>query len=175
MRIELRRVEFMPKQLEPGVLYASEEFGYEATADQFGFTSVIYLAEDEKTAWAELQPHLDYFRERCFALPMPMFFPPGYTTGASYRTRIEIARANAAAGGPSLFSGTPLVGTPEQVGEWLEASMAEAGAGIFMANFQIGDMPHGKVMRSMELFADRVLPYLNRPKQTTEPAKAVAT
>lgn len=95
---------------------------------------------------------------------MPMFFPPGYTTAQSYRTRIEIARANASAGGPSLFSGTPLVGTPEQVGEWLMASMEEAGAGIFMANFQIGDMPHDKVMRSMQLFADRVLPHLPRRK-----------
>ena len=123
-------------------LLAPVDAASQAGPEQFGFTSVIHLAETEAQAWADLQPHLDYFRQRCFALPMPMFCPPGYTTGQSYRTRIEIARANASAGGPSLFSGTPLVGTPEQVGEWLMASMEEAGAGIFMANFQIGDMPH---------------------------------
>jgi hypothetical protein len=33
-----------------------------------------------------------------------------------------------------------------------------------MAQFQVGDMPHGKVMRSMELFANEVMPYLSRDK-----------
>ncbi len=31
-----------------------------------------------------------------------------------------------------------------------------------MAQFQVGDMPHDKVMRSMELFASQVLPHLDR-------------
>ncbi|MDH4143650.1 MAG: LLM class flavin-dependent oxidoreductase [Acidimicrobiia bacterium] len=142
--------------------YAADDFGYEAGPDQFGFTSIVYVHEDPKVAEAAMEPHIRYFRERCFTLPLPFFFPPGYTTGAAYRTRLEIARQLAATGGPVLSAGQPLIGTPEQVGERLVANMAEAGAGTFMAQFQLGDMGHDMVMRSMELFADKVLPHLPR-------------
>lgn len=145
--------------------YASEDYGYEAGPEQFGFTSIVYVHPDgEEAAWRELQPHIDYFRERCFTLPLPTFFPPGYTARESYKTRVEIARELAASGGPTLTAGEPLVGSPEQVGERLERNMAECGAGILMAQFQVGDMPHDKVMRSMELFASDVMPYLERDK-----------
>ncbi len=142
--------------------FASEKFGYEAQPEQFGFTSIVYCTDDPKRAEAEMAPHLAYFRERCFALPLPYFFPPGYTSPEAYRTRVAIARDLAASGGPTLSAGAPLIGTPEQIGERLLANMAECGAGIFMAQFQLGDMGHSKVMRSMELFADKVLPYLPR-------------
>jgi hypothetical protein len=47
-----------------------------------------------------------------------------------------------------------------------------------MGAFQVGDMPHAKVMRNIELFATKVLPYLpqregaatsrlRRPERTT--------
>ena len=43
--------------------------------------------------------------------------------------------------------------------------MERAGAGIFMGAFQVGDMPHAKVMRNIELFATKVMPYLPRPER----------
>jgi hypothetical protein len=45
--------------------------------------------------------------------------------------------------------------------------MERCGAGIFMGMFQVGDMPHDKVMLSMELFADKVLPHLPRDTAVT--------
>ncbi len=54
------------------------------------------------------------------------------------------------------------MGTAEQVGERLERNMEEAGAGTLLAWFQIGDMPHDKAMYSMEQFAEKVLPHLDR-------------
>ena len=111
---------------------------------------------------ASLAPHVKYFQERCFTLPLPTFFPPGYTAASSYKTRLEIAREMQGAGGPSLSAGAPLVGTAEQVGERLVANMEEAGAGTLLAWFQIGDMPHEKAMYSMEQFAEKVMPYLDR-------------
>ena len=111
-----------------------------------------------------MEPHIKYFKERAFTLPLPTFFPPGYTSAESYKTRIEIARELAASGGPTLSPGEPLIGSPEQVGERLEKNLAACGAGTLMAQFQVGDMPHGKVMRSMELFANEVMPYLSRDK-----------
>ena len=111
---------------------------------------------------ADLEPHMKYFREKSFTLPLPMFFPPGYTEAGSYRTRLEIARQTQASGGPTLSAGEPLIGSPEQVGERIQRNLEACGAGTLMAQFQVGDMPHDKVMRSIELFASEVLPYLDR-------------
>ena len=143
--------------------YAADEFGYEAGPEQFGFNSVVYVHPDgEEAATAEIEPHIRYFRERCFTLPLPMFFPPGYTEASSYRTRIEIARQLEASGGPVLSPGRPLIGAPDQIVERIEQNLADCGAGTLMVQFQVGDMPHEKVMRSMELFAAEVAPHLDR-------------
>jgi alkanesulfonate monooxygenase SsuD/methylene tetrahydromethanopterin reductase-like flavin-dependent oxidoreductase (luciferase family) len=141
----------------------AEGFGYTAGPEQFGLTSIVHIHPDgEEAAMASLAPHVKYFQERCFTLPLPTFFPPGYTAASSYKTRLEIAREMQGAGGPSLSAGAPLVGTAEQVGERLVANMEEAGAGTLLAWFQIGDMPHEKAMYSMEQFAEKVMPYLDR-------------
>ncbi len=143
--------------------YATDQFGYEAGPEQFAFNSIVYVHPDgEEAAMADLEQHLAYFRERCFTLPLPMFFPPGYTATSSYRTRVEIARQTQASGGVTLSAGEPLIGSPDQVGERIARNLEACGAGTLMTQFQVGDMPHGKVMRSMELFADKVLPYLDR-------------
>ncbi len=141
--------------------FAAQDYGYEAGPEQFTFSSVVYLHPDsEAKAREEVEPHLRYFRERMFTLPLPSFFPPGYTSPGAYRTRVEIAREVEASGGPTLAAGEPLIGTPEQVLERLNNNLGAIGAGTLLGTFQIGDMPHSRVMRSMELFAERVLPYL---------------
>ncbi len=154
---------------------AETEHGYTAGPEQFGWTSVVHLADDEKTAVESIRPHMEYFAERCFAIPRQMLMPPGYTTSRSLRGMIE-ARGT---GGfdfdfdGAIERGEALIGTPEQVGERLVRNMEQAGAGIFMGTFQIGDMPHDKVMRTLELFAEKVMPYLPKPKAgVTQPDTA---
>ena len=155
---------------------AKEKHGYEAGPELFGWTSLVYVADDEKEAIEAARPHAEYFAERCFALPPQMLMPPGYTSAQSLRGFIE------ARGGTNarfdydemIASGLALIGTPEQVGERLVRNMEKAGCGIFMGSFHIGDMPHDKVMRNMELFAEKVMPHLPR-KLASAPASAVAT
>ena len=144
---------------------AEERFGYTAGPEQFGWTSLIYLAGDEQEAIDGVAPHAAYFAERCFALPPQMLMPPGYTTSGSFRRMLAARGIGGPQAAPDLNAGEVLVGTPDQVGERLVRNMERCGAGIFMGMFQVGDMPHAKVMRSMELFADKVLPYL--PRETT--------
>jgi len=152
---------------------ASTKHGYRAGPECFGWTSMVYLADDTKTAKAEARPHVKYFAERCLVIPPQMLMPPGYTTSKSLRGFIE------AHGGGLMFdveetlaSDETLIGTPEEVGERLVRNMERAGAGIFMGAFQVGDMPHAKVMRNIELFATKVMPYLPRPKPTEQAASA---
>jgi alkanesulfonate monooxygenase SsuD/methylene tetrahydromethanopterin reductase-like flavin-dependent oxidoreductase (luciferase family) len=147
---------------------ADRKFGYQAGPDQFGLTSMVYVAKDEETAIREARPHLQYFGDRCFAIPPQMLMPPGYTSAASLK-RFITARGSAGSRfdvDSLLDSKEVLVGTPDQVGERLLRNMERAGAGIFMGGFQVGDMPHDKVMRNLELFADKVMPYLPRQAAT---------
>ncbi len=145
---------------------ARTRHGYEAKPEQFAWTSMVYLADDEKKAQAEIEPHVRYFAERCLVMPPQMLMPPGYTSSASLRGFLG-SMANRVGGdqpsfAPDVERGEALIGTPDQVGERLLRNMERAGAGIFMGAFQVGDMPHAKVMRNLELFADKVLPYLPR-------------
>jgi alkanesulfonate monooxygenase SsuD/methylene tetrahydromethanopterin reductase-like flavin-dependent oxidoreductase (luciferase family) len=77
------------------------------------------------------------------------------------------ARAQATAAAADRFdfdnlvqTGQALIGTPDQVGERLVRNMERAGTGIFMGLFQIGDTPHARTMRNIELFAEKVMPHL---------------
>lgn len=145
---------------------AAEEYGYAAGPEKFGWTSMVYVAKDEKTAIAEARPHIEYFNKRCFALPPQMLVPPGYTSPESFRGMLE-ARMNRPAAfdyDEMIATGQALIGTPEQVGERLLRNMERAGAGIFMGAFQVGDMPHIKVMKNLELFAKEVMPHLPRTR-----------
>jgi alkanesulfonate monooxygenase SsuD/methylene tetrahydromethanopterin reductase-like flavin-dependent oxidoreductase (luciferase family) len=97
-----------------------------------------------------------------------MLMPPGYTSSSSLRGFIQAFGARTEISfAPDIEQGEALIGTPDQVGERLVRNMERAGAGIFMGAFQVGDMPHAKVMRNLELFATKVMPYLPR---ATKPA-----
>ncbi|HAD26551.1 MAG TPA: LLM class flavin-dependent oxidoreductase [Alphaproteobacteria bacterium] len=147
---------------------AAEEFGYEAGPEKFGWTSMVYIADDEKTAIEEARPHIEYFAKRCFALPPQMLVPPGYTSKESFRRMVEAQSAGRGGGGfdydNMIATGQALIGTAEQVGERLIRNMERAGTGIFMGAFQIGDMPHAKVMDNLERFAKDVMPHLPRAR-----------
>ena len=88
-----------------------------------------------------------YFAERCFALPPQMLVPPGCTTSGSFRRMLEARGIGGPQAAPDLNAGKVLIGTPDQVGERLVNNMERCGAGIFMGMFQVGDMPHAKVMQ----------------------------
>ncbi|HAK62256.1 MAG: LLM class flavin-dependent oxidoreductase [Pseudomonadota bacterium] len=145
---------------------AAEEYGYAAGPEKFGWTSMVYVAKDEKTAVEEARAHIEYFNKRCFALPPQMLVPPGYTSPDSFRNMVQarMARPTQFDYDEMIATGQALIGTPEQVGERLLRNMERAGTGIFMGAFQVGDMPHAKVMKNLELFAKEVLPHLPRTK-----------
>jgi alkanesulfonate monooxygenase SsuD/methylene tetrahydromethanopterin reductase-like flavin-dependent oxidoreductase (luciferase family) len=155
---------------------AETRYGYTAGPEQFGWTAMVYVADDEKTAIEEARPHVQYFADRCFHLPPHMLVPPGYTSSRSLRGLLEM---QATVGNRFDFdhqveTGQALVGTPDQVGQRLLDNMERAGTGIFMGLFQVGDMPHDKTTRNLELFAEKVMPHLPRPAQEAGPERQPA-
>ena len=77
--------------------------------------------------------------------------PPGYEFWANRQRD----RDRAAAPGEELLP--PLIGTPEVVTERL-ALIEQRGIRRVFAQFGFPGVPHGKVMRALELFGSRVMP-----------------
>lgn len=140
------------------------DFGHEMRPDQFPILAMVYVADTEEEARREFIPHMRYFFEDA-ARTIPQYLaPPGYLSVSELKARaayadkmhgsfdFEATRAN------SFVA----VGTPEQVantlGEW--AHMMKSNH--FNLNLHLGDQPHWKTVKNLTLFAQEVIPRLNR-------------
>jgi len=61
-----------------------------------------------------------------------------------------------------IDNGMAVVGSSDTVGERFEAMIDELGFGQIIALMGVGDMPHYRTIKSMELFAGQVMPALRR-------------
>jgi alkanesulfonate monooxygenase SsuD/methylene tetrahydromethanopterin reductase-like flavin-dependent oxidoreductase (luciferase family) len=98
--------------------------------------------------------------------------PPGYTSLSSLRGMLS-GRGKA----PNEYTyeeiidnGMAVVGSPDSVGERFEALIDELGFGQVIALMGVGDMPHYRTVKSMELFATQVMPALRRRSSEAVPA-----
>jgi alkanesulfonate monooxygenase SsuD/methylene tetrahydromethanopterin reductase-like flavin-dependent oxidoreductase (luciferase family) len=71
-----------------------------------------------------------------------------------------------------LDLGYAVVGSPATVREKLKAMEAYLGFGNLCAVLQIGDMPHLRTLRNMELFAREVMPAFSRQPGVASAARA---
>ena len=55
-------------------------------------------------------------------------------------------------------NGSLLVGSPERIAEEMNATVEGTGVNYLLCSFAFGNLPHGDAMRSMELFAEHVMP-----------------
>ncbi len=92
---------------------------------------------------------------------LEIVLPPGYMSESSLRGMLS--------GGPRksfgqmsyedlVDAGMVIVGSPESVNEQVQRLQGELGFGQIMALMCIGDTPHERVVRTMELFAREVAP-----------------
>jgi hypothetical protein len=66
-----------------------------------------------------------------------------------------------------------VVGGPDTVGERFESLREELGFGQIISLMGVGDMPHYRTVKSMELFATQVMPALRgRTSETREATPA---
>ena len=71
--------------------------------------------------------------------------------GASVRTCLSLADETA-------LEDAAIVGDPEEVADKIRQHHEVLGVDFFMGAFSRGGLPHEKVRRSLELFADKVMP-----------------
>lgn len=138
---------------------ACQKAGYTAHPEQMGWGVPIYVAETDKQAREEFEPHIWYFVKNL--LKGIGISPPGYTSAksaiaimknhdkflATQKSWNDIERG--------VFS---IVGSPETVRQKLAHYQKELGAGVVLTGCQTGTLPHDLARKSMELLAREVLP-----------------
>jgi alkanesulfonate monooxygenase SsuD/methylene tetrahydromethanopterin reductase-like flavin-dependent oxidoreductase (luciferase family) len=140
---------------------ACEKAGYTAAPEQMGWGVPIYVAETDRQARAEFEPHLWYFVRNLFK--NINLAPPGYT---SPRSALAILK-NRSQFLPEQKSWDDvergvfaIVGSPSTVRQKLAEYQKQLGVGVVLTGCQTGTMPHELARKSMELLAREVLPHV---------------
>jgi alkanesulfonate monooxygenase SsuD/methylene tetrahydromethanopterin reductase-like flavin-dependent oxidoreductase (luciferase family) len=150
-----------------GYRNACEEAGYEADPESIGLSIPIYVAETHEAAVREARQHLEWLFHKGLKQGPEIVWPPGYMSAQSLGGILRSGMK----GFPELTyeelieNRMVIVGSPESAAEQFESLREELGFGQVMALMAIGDMPHHRVARTMELFASHVMPAYRTPEE----------
>lgn len=152
-----------------GYRTAVAELGREPDPEKIVLSIPVYVAEDDERAHAEARQHVEWLFHKGLKQGLEIVFPPGYMSA-------EAMRGVLTSGMKPLTEMTyedlvreeiVIVGSPDSVGEQIERLRDELGFGAMNLLMAIGDMPHHRVVKSMDLFAAGVMPRLRRGTTTT--------
>jgi alkanesulfonate monooxygenase SsuD/methylene tetrahydromethanopterin reductase-like flavin-dependent oxidoreductase (luciferase family) len=137
-------------------LYAARcaEAGVEPQWADMPFFRVTYVAEDQKTAENDPQEAMDWVADL-----------NGYRRTLNGGSEIYAdldhwvkTRPEDPPSYESRLRSTAYFGTPDRLVEGIENLRDQHNVQYYTAHFSYGSMEHEKVMRSMKLFADEVMP-----------------
>jgi alkanesulfonate monooxygenase SsuD/methylene tetrahydromethanopterin reductase-like flavin-dependent oxidoreductase (luciferase family) len=140
---------------------ACEKAGYTPDPEQMGWGVPIYVAETDRQAREEFEPHLWYFVKNL--LKNIGLSPPGYVSVASAPVLLKQQKQFLAVQTTwdEIENGVfAIVGSPETVRQKVERYQKELGAGVVLTGCQVGSLPHNLARKSMTLLAKEVLPKL---------------
>ncbi len=135
--------------------------GYEPRPEQMGWGVPIYVAETDRQAREEFEPHLWYFVRNL--LKGLRITPPGYTSPRSAlailtNQHLFLAEQKSWA---DIERGTyAIVGSPTTVRQRLAEEQKRVGAGVILTGCQTGTLPHELARKSMDLLGREILPYV---------------
>ena len=154
---------------------ACAKAGYTPKPEQMGWGVPIYVAETDRQAREEFEPHFWYFVRN--HLKNINLAGPGYTSARSALAIIK-NRAYFLAEQKSwddIEKGVfAIVGSPETVRQKLDRYQKELGMGVVLTGCQTGPLQHELTRKSMELLAKEVLPHTRGVKATPRPQPAAA-
>jgi alkanesulfonate monooxygenase SsuD/methylene tetrahydromethanopterin reductase-like flavin-dependent oxidoreductase (luciferase family) len=157
----------------------ANEYGYEASPQQLGWATPVYVADTDEQAKREAKQHIEAFYQKFLRMPFEMLLPPGYLSLSSMQNVGQKARA-AAAGDVThtidtvMERGMFICGSPDSVAQQLEHHQKTVGYGKLIAMMQFGTLPHDLTKRNMELFAQKVMPKIRHLGEDDRPIKVEA-
>lgn len=141
----------------------ANEYGYEASGDQLGWATPLYVAETDEIAAREAGEHLESLFNNFFHITPELMFPPGYTSIKSLQHMLNMRKglsAEKATVASLIARGNCLVGSPATVREKIAAIQDRTGFQIMVPMIQFGTLPDHLVKKSVQMFAEEVMPHL---------------
>jgi alkanesulfonate monooxygenase SsuD/methylene tetrahydromethanopterin reductase-like flavin-dependent oxidoreductase (luciferase family) len=152
-----------------------DRLGKDRNPYRAGFLQFVGVAETHAEALRFYREPAEYFYGRCLHLDPRWVNPPGYTSEATIRARVQSMVARAASGSAAPAGGPPgiardfegildqgyvIVGDPDEVAAKLREISREMNVGHLMLLMQFGNMDKALTLHNTELFAKRVLPQI---------------
>jgi alkanesulfonate monooxygenase SsuD/methylene tetrahydromethanopterin reductase-like flavin-dependent oxidoreductase (luciferase family) len=135
--------------------------GYTADPEQMGWGVPIYVAETDRQAREEFEPHFWYFvRNLMKGIGTT---PPGYTSAKSAAAILKNQKFflyNQKTWDDVEKGVYAIVGSPETVRQKLDQYQKELGCGVILTGCQTGTLSHELARKSMTLLAREVLPHV---------------
>jgi alkanesulfonate monooxygenase SsuD/methylene tetrahydromethanopterin reductase-like flavin-dependent oxidoreductase (luciferase family) len=145
-----------------GYRAAAAEQGYTPDPEKVALSIPIYVAPTDEQAHRDAPQHVYWLFRKGLKQSAQIMNPPGYMSPSSMR---GVLSAGMHAFGDLSYDdlreqGYIVSGSPDTVASRLGELQAELGFGQIIGLFALGDMPHERVVSSMELFASQVMPAL---------------
>ncbi len=148
-----------------------ERLGKDHNPYRAGFLQFVGVAETREEAMRLYREPAEYFYGRCLHVDPRFAAPPGYSSEATQRARVESMVARAAKSGLGSSDtarsfediaerGYVVVGSPDEVAERLRDVARTLNVGHLMLLLQFGNIGRHLTLQNTELFAKRVLPQL---------------
>lgn len=135
----------------------SADAGFHVPLSRIPFSRYFYVAETEEEAIRDTRASLDWVLDM-------LQWRRTFTHGSEVIHRLDDFRQQRTELPTSyahLFKHRAIIGTSEHCIAEIKA-LEEASFDNFICNFDFGGIPHAKVMRSMKLFADEVMPQFTK-------------
>ncbi len=153
-----------------------KELGKDRNPFRAGFLQFVGVAESREEALDLYREPAEYFYNRCLHVDARYAMPPGYSSEATIRSRIQsqvvqaATRMNERSTDREAFSapgfeeivdkGYVIVGSPDEVAEQLRQVAITMNVGQLMLLLQYGNMSKDLTLYNTEMFAKRVFPQL---------------
>lgn len=135
----------------------SKQSGFNVPISAIPFFRYFYVAETEEEARRDTEEHINWILD---IMQWRRFIKQGsevpYRMADWRRTRGE-----ATVGSDYIYANRAFIGTPQQCVDKIKSLQAQ-GIDYFGCNFAMGGISHDKVLRSMQLFAEQVMPHFGQ-------------
>jgi alkanesulfonate monooxygenase SsuD/methylene tetrahydromethanopterin reductase-like flavin-dependent oxidoreductase (luciferase family) len=150
-----------------------KRLGKEPNPYRAGFLQFVGVAESRAEAMELYREPAEYFYGRCLHVDSRYAAPPGYSSEATLRARVQSQVVQAATRASSekqsfarpsfeeiVSQGFVIIGSPDEVAEQLREVATDLHVGQLMLLLQFGNMSRQLTLHNTELFAKRVMPQL---------------
>lgn len=142
----------------------ARKYGYEASGDQLGWATPVYVADTDEQAMAEAGRAAETLFNNFLPMPWEMLLPPGYTSMESMKNHFRLrtslgSRPRNQSAADLVKNGVALIGSVETVKRKIAEMKERTGFNLLVAMCQFGTLATDLAQRNIQRFAAEVMPH----------------